>query len=107
MDFFWLLFAHFLGDLPLQGEWVCKEKGKEPLFMFGHCIIWTGIVSLALIALGSMAFWKIPFLFIGHYFMDSLKCHAFKKTLFSHEEKMWVYGDQLFHLGQLLCIYFF
>ena len=95
MNFFWLLFAHFLADLPLQGEFIAKNKGKEPLFMFGHCIIWTGCVSLTLHVLGLYAPWKIPFLFVGHYLMDSLKCKAFEKTLFSWEERNSLVGYDL------------
>lgn len=116
MELFWLLFAHFLADLPLQGEWVCKNKGEVSLFMFGHCIIWTGVIVLALMALGLFATWKLPFLFIGHYAMDTLKCRVIKnlpnKGVITKEttDKIttrWVYGDQLFHLGQLLCVLLF
>ena len=93
--------------------------------MIGHCIIWTGIICLALIALGLFASWKIPFLFVGHYLMDNLKCRKIidenqTKPLLEHnlitihdiqkiqiKNKQWVYGDQLFHMGQLLCVSIF
>ncbi|MGB1041004.1 MAG: DUF3307 domain-containing protein [Flavobacteriales bacterium] len=116
MELFWLIFGHFLADLPLQGEWVCKEKGNVALFMFGHCVIWAGVISLVLMALGLFAIWKLVFLFVGHYIMDSLKCRAIKnlpnKGIITKETTdkitmQWVYGDQLVHLGQLLCVLFF
>lgn len=115
MNLFWLIFAHFLADLPLQGDWVCKNKGKEPLFMIGHCVIWAGIISLALITIGLFSVWKLWFLFIGHYLMDSLKCKMIGERdtinfreipIIKRKIKLWVYGDQLFHLLQLLVVYF-
>jgi len=119
MELFWLLFAHFLADLSLQGNWVAKNKGKIALFMIGHCVIYTGVIALTLMALNLYSPWKIPFLFIGHYFMDSLKCKKYKnykhiEQLLSNKEikeldnynLKWTYGDQLFHLLQLLMVYF-
>ena len=88
---------HCLADFPLQGEWLAKEKGKEPLFMLAHCIIWTGMISLGLHLMGMLAMWKIGFLFFGHFGADTFKCER-PKTRF------WMYLDQLFHMFQLVVV---
>ena len=112
MEFFWLLFAHFLADLPLQGEFIAKNKGKEPLFMIGHCVIWAGCIALTLQMLGiEMSIWKWTFLFCGHYLADSFKCKVVEiEDIFNRPLKLtkrqYVYLDQLIHLSQLLCVYF-
>ena len=114
--FFWLLFVHFLADLPLQGEWVAKNKGKEPLFLLGHVCIWTGFIILGLHFLGiDIPAWKFYFLFIGHYIADFLKCFYTNKLPLNEEgelmyiakkkARLYVYTDQIFHLFQLLIVY--
>lgn len=123
MEFFWLVFAHFLADLPLQGDWVAKEKGKEPLFMIGHCVIWSGCIAFTLQMLGLYQSWHLFFLFIGHYIMDKSKCIAINNINKEHigaiikigfqddivknrKIKYWVYLDQFLHLCQLLVVFF-
>lgn len=118
LNFFFLLFAHFLADLPLQGQWIAENKGKEPLFMFGHVVIWTGCISLALLAIhGQIEMWELIFLFLGHYIADYSKCKYVENLCYTQDNKLTnisaklareaVYLDQAFHLFQLIIVYLF
>ena len=100
MDFLVLLSAHFLADLPLQGEWVATEKRnafKTPLgtvCLLGHAFIQALIVSLVA---GYMGYnFEMAFLLVGftHFFIDLGKIRG-------------VYGvftDQILHYIILLMI---
>lgn len=110
-----LLTSHFFGDFVFQSEWMCKEKAKHHLFLFAHTWIWTFCVILALYLLGLFEWWKCPFLFIGHYLMDYYKCnvtsddfleyHIFPGDDFRYKRSV-MYLDQLFHLAQLMVVYY-
>jgi hypothetical protein len=32
--------AHYIGDFPLQGNFLAKRKGKSDYFLFIHALIW-------------------------------------------------------------------
>lgn len=101
MEFIWLLFAHYIGDIALQSSWQADNKGKYWYIMFSHCMIWTACVSVVLEYLGLFALWKVLFLLLGHYACDSIKASQ-PKT----KENWWmIYPDQLFHLIQLLIVF--
>jgi hypothetical protein len=97
MPFLFLLFMHCLADFPLQGQWLAEQKGKEPLFMFAHCVIWTGMISLGLHIMGILSMWKIAFLFFGHFGADTLKCSR-------PPCKFNMYLDQLYHMFQIAVV---
>lgn len=98
-NLFLLIFAHFLGDYPLQGDYLSMNKGKDWYCLFAHSVIWTGCVCIALQYLGLLSLWKIGFLFALHFLADKLKC------MFPVRKK-YLYIDQLFHFAQLLIVYF-
>ena len=100
-NFIWVIFAHFFGDIVFQSIWQSQNKGKIPYVMFCHCMIWTATISVALQYLGVFALWKVPFLFCGHYIMDSYKCSKL------HEIKIGklMYIDQVVHITQCLIVY--
>jgi hypothetical protein len=54
---FWLLFAHFLADYPLQGEFLAMNKGKSRQVLFAHAMIWTGCLSIVLVLNGLFQLW--------------------------------------------------
>jgi len=103
MNFFWLVFAHFLGDISLQNDWMTEFKGRYWYVMQSHCIIWAGCIAVVLQYLGILTLWKIHFLIIGHYLMDSWKCKKNRSV------KTWwyVYPDQAWHLIQCVIVYYF
>ena len=101
--FIWLIFAHFIGDGALQSEWVAVHKGRKPHVMFGHAMIYVTCVSVVLQGLGIYAFWKVPFIVIGHMCCDWVKCDARER---SGDKILFIWLDQVFHLIQLLVVYF-
>lgn len=75
--FFLLLFAHYLADFPLQGDFLAKAKSKDNAIegvpcwipMTAHCGIHGGLVMIITnsVLLGM-------FEFISHYIIDSVRC---------------------------------
>ena len=102
MNLIWLLFAHFIGDWGLQTSFMSQYKSKYWLVMFAHCMVYTGIMAIALQYLGLLTVWKILFIFSGHYVID------FFKGKLAHSEKDWwmIYPDHLFHLIQIIIVCF-
>lgn len=116
----WLIFAHFIGDWAFQSEWVAENKGKYWFVMFAHCMIWTGCICAFYVAFvrndvdwgmwgmrGTIvAWWKILFLFGGHYICDMWKCRVYAKKPFCQQESSWhLYVDQLWHLCQCVIVW--
>ena len=101
INFIWLLFAHYIGDIALQGSWQADNKGKLWYVMFSHCMIWTACISVALQFLGIFVIWKVLFLLIGHYLIDSWKSKKPKTP----ENWKYIYPDQIGHIIQLLIVY--
>lgn len=102
MSFLVLLFAHLLADYPLQGDFLAKEKGKNPVALFAHAGIWTGTILVAVYLLGfNVMIFDAIWLFLVHATADYWK-----------ENKIGIYGrldplrsglllDQCIHLCQL------
>jgi Protein of unknown function (DUF3307) len=103
MNLIWLLFAHFIGDWALQSNWMGQNKSKRWIIMFAHCMIYTGVIAIALQYLGILEYWKLAFIFLGHYIMDFVKGKA------AHSEKDWrmIYLDHMWHLSQLVIVCLF
>ncbi|MHA1329617.1 MAG: hypothetical protein ACTSR2_00935 [Candidatus Hodarchaeales archaeon] len=79
-----------------------KLKAKDPWVLFGHCVIWTGVISFILSYLGILTLWKVLFLFFGHLFCDLSKHRLYHKLPFHIKNSI----DQGFHLFQLLIVCF-
>jgi len=102
MGLIWLIFGHFIGDIALQAPWQAENKGKYWYVMLSHCMIWTAIISIALEYLGLLMLWKIIFLLIGHYLMDSWKSRQTRIP-----GNWWkIYPDQVWHLIQCAIVYY-
>lgn len=102
MNFIWLLFAHYIGDIALQDRWQADNKGKQWYVMLCHTMIWTGCVCAALQFLGIYAFWKVCFLLAGHWICDKWKSGQLTRT---PETWRYVYYDQAWHIIQLLVVF--
>jgi len=102
-DIIFLLTAHAIADYGIQSAWVAEHKGKFLYIMLVHCMIWTGLVCIALQYIGILALWKFLFLFIGHFLMDNFKWKFIKNP---GENKKWTYIDQGWHMIQLAIVLF-
>jgi len=99
--FLWLIFAHVIGDIALQGEFLAMNKGKIWWCMLWHSIIWAGCICFALEYLGiPTPLWKWIFLIGLHYTIDEWKCKSTKEFLSWH---LWV--DQGLHMIQCLIVF--
>jgi len=99
-----VMFAHYVGDYPLQGEFLGVFKGKYDYLLLCHCIIWTGCVCVALYLLGIFAWWKLVFLFVGHIGMDRWKCRHPEREKKGLTSLLWI--DQAWHAIQCAVVLF-
>ena len=99
----WLIFAHFIGDFPLQGEFIAANKGRYWYVMFAHCMIWSGCICAVLDVMGILVWWKIGFLVAGHFVCDKWKSSKPRTP----EAWKYIYPDQGFHFLQLFIVFVF
>ena len=102
-NFIWLLFAHYIADIGLQSSWLADKKRKYRYIQFCHCMVWTGLISVALQYLGIFAPWKVFLLLIGHFIIDTWK----GSLPITEKNYKYLFVDQAFHIIQLLIVYFF
>ena len=102
-NFFWLIFAHFIGDVAFQKYWQSENKGKLWFVMLSHTFIWTGCICIALEYLGLFAMWKVVFLIAGHWVMDKWKGTKPRTP----ESWKYIYPDQAWHFIQCWIVYKF
>lgn len=101
----WLFFAHFVGDYPLQADFLAQWKSKSYYVLLVHCFIWATAVYIACCFLGIAAPWKWWFLFVGHALMDNWKCRGYyKKWNISDINSFYI--DQTWHAIQVLIVSF-
>ena len=103
--------AHFLGDYPLQNDFLAKGKSKSRYLLFVHCFIWASLVYVALSAFGLASPWKFFFLISIHGIVDEWKCRTFvgprelKKTLgITMTGLQAFFVDQTAHALQLIVV---
>ena len=101
MSFIWLLFAHYFGDIAFQSSWTSENKGRYWYIMFGHCMVWSGCVSIALEYTGRFSLWKVVFLVVGHWVVDKTKRVLSKGNM----DMRCMYIDQALHIIQLGVVY--
>lgn len=103
LNFFWLIFAHSIGDMALQHYYIGHNKFYRPMVMIAHCFIWTGCIAVALQYLGILYIWKIIFLFIGHLISDYIASYNMRvrKVNFNVCNTY----DQVWHFIQLVIVY--
>lgn len=104
MTFLVLVYAHLLGDYPLQGQFLSEQKGKNNILLVTHAIIWTGTIALAGHLLGfNIDLIDISLLFVVHLIADWLK--ATGKLWYANMDDLKGGGlliDQSIHIVQLL-----
>lgn len=104
-ELLFLIWCHYVGDYPLQGDFLGIYKSKHDYLLFVHCLIWTGAVCSGLWLLGSFAWWKLAFLFIGHFFIDRWKCRHPQNKEIGLTDLLWI--DQTLHFVQMLVVWYF
>ena len=105
MNFLVLVFAHLLGDYPLQGDFLANFKGKNPIVLLTHAGIWTGTVLTALYLLGfDVTVVDVVWMFAVHAIADHLKASnkLWYKKMDSLKGGLMI--DQLIHLAQLIIL---
>lgn len=96
-----LQLANYIGDYPLQGDFLGVMKSKYDYLLFVHSFIWTGTVSLGLYMLESLSLWKIIFLFVGHFLIDRWKCRN-KDEDNKLTKLLWI--NQFLHFIQIIIV---
>ena len=95
---FFLIFLHYLGDFPFQGQFLAENKGKDDYLLFAHAFIWAGTVSVGLLYFGSFELWKALFLLGGHFLIDRWKA---RKEVSCKRELI---IDQFLHFIQIIIV---
>lgn len=98
-EFIFLLFAHHIGDIALQSEWIAINKSKYWFVMLWHSFIWTACICIVLEYFGVFTISKAVYLLVVHYAIDSWKCKYSKKL-----DEWHLLVDQLLHLIQLIMV---
>lgn len=101
MILFFLCFAHCIGDMFLQTQFIGEHKGTKPFFMLCHLVIWIGCITIVLMYFKIYAYWKFAFLFIIHWLVDFWKSNTPKDKEHFH----YIYYDQGVHFLQLLIVW--
>lgn len=73
--FQYLILAHLLLDYPLQTEFLALGKKNYLLLLGVHVAMWSFGCLAVLNYFGAVHDWTLPWLVIGHWCMDWLKCH--------------------------------
>ena len=102
MNFIWLIFAHYIGDIALQTDWQAQNKGKLWYVMLSHCVIWTAMICIALEYSQLLQWWHPIFLVTGHWICDKWKTTKPRTP----EAWKYIYSDQIWHLIQCVIVFY-
>ena len=97
-----LQLANYIADYPFQGDFLGVYKAKYDYLLFVHCFIWTGFISTCLWYIDSFEWWKVAFLFIGHFVIDKWKCRHKDKEKYGLTRLLWI--DQTLHFVQIIIV---
>jgi hypothetical protein len=103
--FLTLVFAHLLADYPLQGEYLAKTKGHNPISLVSHAGIWTGTILTAVHLLGyGVNIVDVVSLFVVHAIADYMKAKPIGIYKRMDAAKGGLLLDQSIHLAQILVL---
>jgi len=97
-----LLVLHFLGDFPLQNDWMANNKSNSILPLVFHCLVYA-----ALFLPFGICFFAITFLI--HFVLDFITSRVNKK-LYSLDKHLFFVNlglDQMIHQATLMLTYYF
>lgn len=98
---FALIVAHYIGDFPMQGDFLANFKGRNDYVLFTHSVIWTGCICAVLGYFGLFEWWKAAVLLVGHFVIDRWKARKEDK---SKALTVDLWKDQALHVGQILIV---
>ena len=105
-NFMWLVFAHAVGDYALQAPHLGESKLFSPMIMLAHSLVWTGCLAVALKYTNRYDLWKIVFLVIGHFIIDTISSAYAWMCYYPFEARNINFYDQMVHFLQLLIVFF-
>ena len=89
-----MIACHFIGDYPLQMDWMAKLKGKDSHALFAHVMTYTSVFALLmLVPWMDMSIQAIALICVSHAIIDPLKA---RWKLFG------LFVDQSLHIGILI-----
>jgi uncharacterized membrane protein YphA (DoxX/SURF4 family) len=105
-DVAWVLFAHFTVEFANANDWLVINKGRLPILMIAHCVMYACITSCALFLLGVWAPWKFWVLLLSHAPVDYAKHYASGRYWDRWRPWINIHIDQAIHIGILLWLFF-
>ncbi len=60
-NWLWILFAHYIGDYPLQGDFLATTKGKYIYSLFAHSFIYVLPITWSIRSLESSCNFSQPY----------------------------------------------
>lgn len=103
LTFFILLFAHLIGDFPLQGEFLANTKGKNAYLLAVHAGIWTGCIATAGYFIGfDIQVVDLSWLFVVHAAADYVKAKPIGIYKKLNPLGKGLFMDQSIHVVQIL-----
>jgi hypothetical protein len=84
--------CHFLGDFPLQGDYLSSMKGKSWEHLFYHCAEYTGVFVL----FAHASPWQAIALFTPHFIVDAAKAR--------YNLIPWLWLDQFLHIVTIVLV---
>jgi hypothetical protein len=99
-----MLFAHYVLDYPLQGEFLAQTKGKYWHSLLSHTMIYALGMAICFKIIGVFTLWKVFVLLFTHYIID------YKKATAKNKDKAlttYLYIDQSLHIGINLILLLF
>lgn len=100
LELFLLVWAHCMGDMTFQSTFIAQNKGTSWLPMLSHIVIYSGTVTIGLIALSLFTWWNPILLLVSHLMIDRWKSRLPK------DPDHWncLYYDQAMHLAIILIV---
>lgn len=105
-----LLLAHFLGDFPLQTNWMAANKATKWLPLMVHSMLYTTLLgTIAFFGFGGLIWWQLLVIFLTHVLLDR---RTFVTWWMTHVMKtnpaeypwLGIMVDQVFHVTLLALI---
>lgn len=99
INLMWLLFAHYILDYPLQGDFLAKTKGENFYSLFVHSMIYSLGICLTLFYTATNIN-NVELFIVGlvilftHMVIDFTKANALDKT---KQLTTYLYADQIAH----------
>ena len=99
----YLLALHFLGDWPLQSDWMAARKLDEPLVRLAHVAVYTAVVSSVVVITPWSTTGRVLFaalVAVTHFIIDSQR---WKEPVEGFESRP-IWFDQAYHIITLAAV---